>query len=81
MNVEAKEVVDVAIVEEDINAVAVAEAETEAQDEVTIPINYLFHKLMEILFLKIRNMKKVNINHFFKINKLQLKNKKVRLVG
>ena len=36
--------------------------------------------VMKMLFLKLRYMIKVNTNHCPKINKLQVKNSKVRLV-
>ena len=83
MNVEAEEVVDVAVVQEEVEAEAEAEAqaEAEAEYEVTIPIIYLVHLLMELLFLNLRNMIMVNINHCPEINKLQSKNSKLQLVG
>ena len=56
-------------------------AEAEAKDEVTMPIHYLFHMVMELLFLKLRYIINFNINNFPKINKLKFKNSKVRLVG
>ena len=76
MNVDVAEVINVAVVEEEVNNVTGAKSE----DEVTIPINYLGHILMELLFLKLRYTIKVNINHCPEINKLKFNNSKVRLV-
>ena len=66
MNVDAEEVVDVAV--------------AEAEDEVTIPIHYIFHMVMGLLLLKLRYMIKVNINHCPEINKIKFKNSQVWLV-
>ena len=79
MNVDAAEVMDVSLVEEEVKEVTVVEAESE--DEVTITIHYIAHMVMELLFLKLRYMIKVNINHCPEINKLKLKKSKVRLIG
>ena len=76
---DAGEVVDVAVVEEEFKDVL--ESEAKEEDEVKIFIDYFVHMAMELLFLKLRYMIKVNINHCPKINKLKLKNSKVRLVG
>ena len=81
MNVDAAEVVDVAMVEEEVKDVAGAEAEAEAEDEVTIPIYHLVHMEIGLLFLNLRYIIKVNINHCPEFKKLQFKNSKVRLVG
>ena len=78
MNVDEAEVVDVAMVEEEFNYME--GEETKAEDEVTIPNRYLVHMVMELLFLNIRYMIKVNINNCPEIDKLQFKNSKVRLV-
>ena len=59
MKVDAAEVVNVAVVEEEIKDVA----EAEVEDEVKFTIHYLVHMVMELLFLKIRYMINVNINH------------------
>ena len=64
MKVDATEVVDVDVVEEEINGVPGAEAEAEAEDEVTTPIHYLFHMVMELLFMKLRYIINFNINNF-----------------
>ena len=77
MNVDAADVVDVVVVEEQVKEAA----EAEAKYEVTILIHYLVHIIMELLFLKLRYMIKVNIKYFPEINKLKFKNSKVRLVG
>ena len=79
MNVDAAEVVDVVVVDEEVEDAAVVEVE--AEDEVTISIHYLVDMFTERLFLKLRYMIKVNINHCTEINKLQFNNSKVRLVG
>ena len=62
------EVLDMEVVEEEVKDAAGADAE--AEDEVTIPINYLVHMLMELLFLNLRYTIKVNINNFPNIKKL-----------
>ena len=67
------------VVEEEVKDVAGAEAETE--DEVAIPIHYIIYTVMKNLFLKLRYMIKVNINHLPEINKLQFNTSKVRLIG
>ena len=72
MNMDAAEVVDVAVVEEQVKDVEVVEAESE--DKVTIPTHYLVHMVIELLFLNLRYIIKVNINHCPDINKLQFKN-------
>ena len=77
MHVDAEDVVDRAMVEEEVKEVAVEEAGY----EVISPANFFIHIVMELLFLKIRYMIKVNINHFPEINKLKFNNSKVRLVG
>ena len=77
MNVDAAEVVNVAVANEEGKDVAGAEAE----DEITIPIHYIVHMVMELLFLKLIYMIKVNINHCPEINKLKFNNSEVRLVG
>ena len=61
MNVDAADVVDLAVIEEEVKDVAwaLAEAEAEAEDEVTIPIHYIVHMLMAPLLLKLRFMIKV----------------------
>ena len=69
---DASEVLDVSVVEEEVKDVAGAEAE--AEDEVTIPIHYIIYTGMKNLFLKLRYMIKANINHLSEINKLQFKN-------
>ena len=79
MNVNATEVVDMDMVKEKVEDMAVIEVEVE--DEVTIDSNYLVHMIMEIYSLSLRYIIKVNINHFPDINKLQFKNSKVRLAG
>ena len=89
MNLYTSEVVDVDMdvyMDVDVDMVEaffkdMVEAEAEAEDGVTIPIHYLVHVVMELLFLKIRYSVKVNINHCPKFNKLQFNNSKVRLVG
>ena len=78
MNTDAAEVVDVAVVEEDVKDAE--ESEAEAEDDVTTPIHYLVHMVIGLLFLKLRYMIKVNINYFPNINKLQFKKSKLRLV-
>ena len=90
MNVDAADVVDVDLVKEEVEDVAVAEAEAaeeaaeeaeaEAEDKVTIPIHYLVHMKMKRLFLKLRYMIKVNTNRYPGIKKLKFKNSKARLV-
>ena len=70
-----------AVVEKEVKDAAGAEAKAEAEEEVKTPIHYLVHMVLEILFLKLRYMIKVNINHCLEINKLQFKNSKVQLVG
>ena len=79
MNYDTEEVMAVAVLEEEVEDVAVADAE--AEEEATIPIHYIFHMIMELLFLKLRYTIKVNINHCPEINKLQFKNSKLWLVG
>ena len=76
---DGSEVVDLSVVEEEVKDVAWEEAE--AEDKVTIPIHFIIYMVMKILFLKLRYMIKVNINHLPEINKLQFKNSKVRLIG
>ena len=78
MNTDAAEVVDVAVVEEDVKDAE--ESEAEAEDDVTTPIHYLVHMVIGLLFLKLRYMIKFNINYFPNINKLQFKKSKLRLV-
>ena len=80
MNVDAVEVVYVVMLEKELKDATEADAESEAEDEVTTSINYLFHMVMGILLLKLRYMIKVNINHFLDINKLQFMNSEVWLV-
>ena len=75
---DGSEVVDLSVVEEEVKDVAWEEAE--AEDKVTIPIHFIIYMVMKILFLKLRYMIKVNINHCLEINKLQFKNSKVQLV-
>ena len=79
MNVNASEFVDVDVVEEEIEDVVVTESE--AEDQVTIPTHYLVHFKMELLFLKLIYILKVNTNHFTDTNKLQFNNSKFLLVG
>ena len=81
MDVVEEEVEYVLVTEKEVEEMVVSEAETEDEDEVTTPIHYLVHMVMELLFLKLRYMIKVNINHCPKIKKLKFKNSKVRLVG
>ena len=69
MDVDAAEVVDLVALEEEVKDAA--GAEVEAEDEVTTPIHYLVHMVMELLFLELRYMIKVNINHCPEIKKLQ----------
>ena len=52
MNLDAAEFVDVALVEEVVKNLAVAEAE----DKFIIPVHYLVHMVMELLVLKLRYM-------------------------
>ena len=80
MNVDAVEVVYVVMLQKELKDATEADEESEAEDEVTTSINYLFHMVMGILLLKLRYMIKVNINHFLDINKLQFMNSKVWLV-
>ena len=87
MNVYTAEIVDVDFdVDMDVEIEEeyfeyMAEAEAEAKDRVTIPNNYLVHVVMELLFLKIRYIVKVNINDCPKSNKLQFNNSIFWLVG
>ena len=60
------------VLDEEVEEVEVEESEVE--DEVTIPIHYLVHMVMEILFLKLRYVIDFNINHCPEINKLQFNN-------
>ena len=76
---EAAEVVDVVVVEEDVKEVAVEEAE--AEEEFTSHIHYIIHMLMELSFPKLRYIIEVSINHYPQINKIQFKKSKLRLVG
>ena len=57
---------DVAMVEEEVKDMAGTEAES--WYDITILFNYLVHMGMELLFLKLIYMIKVNINHFSEIN-------------
>ena len=64
INMDAEEVVDITMIDEEVKEGSVEEA----KDEVTIPIHYLVHMAMELLFLKLRYTIKVNINDCPKIS-------------
>ena len=70
MNVDKSDVVDMAVVEEEVKDVVGEEVEAQVEDRFTIPIHYLVNMTMKIIFLNIRYMIQLNINHFPDINKL-----------